>query len=252
LAKVAELAARANRIAVLTGAGVSAESGVPTFRDAHSGLWSKYDPVMLASIDGFMADPATVWRWYDERRQNLSVLAPNQGHFALAEWQRMWQDLGRSFNLSTQNIDDLHNLAGSANVLELHGNIWQVRPVDAPHGAARWLRDCPLGEIPPRDEQGSLLRPHVVWFGEMLGEELLADAASHAGRCDLFLSIGTSSMVFPAAGLPFLALERGATVVEINPARTDFSASASYVLRGTSASVLPELLKQLRQHLDLA
>jgi len=247
LTKLAKLAAQALRVVVCTGAGVSAESGIPTFRDAQTGLWAKHDPVMLASVEGFAQDPATVWRWYDERRQSMRAAQPNAGHLALAQWEALWRGLGREFSLITQNIDDLHRRAGSQSILELHGNIWYVRTLEAlPHEAFR-LDDCPLKECPPRDEQGRLLRPHVVWFGEALEPRVLRSAFAASGDCDLLIVAGSSSVVYPAAAMPWAALEarRGAVVVEINPSETELSPHAHFCLRAPSGEVLPELLAEV-------
>ncbi len=239
--RLAPQLAAAQNIAVSTGAGVSAESGVPTFRDAQTGLWAKYDPVMLASLDGFKRDPATVWKWYDERRQNIRAVEPNPGHFALAQWEQAWRGAGRTFQLLTQNIDDLHGRAGSTDIIELHGNIWWVRPLDGTMADARRLDDCPLAQHPPLDEHGRVLRPHVVWFSEQL-DPLNIEAAFDAARaCDVMLVVGTSSVVYPAAALPMFALRHGATVIEINPHPTEFGALATACLRAASGVALPLL-----------
>jgi len=247
--RLAPVAAQAQHITVLTGAGVSAESGVPTFRDVETGLWAKYDPVMLASVEGFNNDPATVWKWYDMRRQTMQQVEPNPGHHALAEWEQAWLERSRQFNLVTQNIDDLHARAGSSEIIELHGNIWYVRPVDGTMAEAYRLEECPLAEHPPLDAQGRMLRPHVVWFGEMLDPMVLDSAFHAAATCDLMLSVGTSSMVYPAAGLPFAAKRAGAAVVEVNPNATDLTASADYVLQGGSGAVLPVLIARIKAQL---
>jgi NAD-dependent deacetylase len=237
--------AAARCIVVSTGAGVSAESGVPTFRDAQTGLWAKYDPVMLASIDGFRRDPATVWKWYDERRQTIRHVQPNPGHYALARWENAWRSAGREFQLITQNIDDLHGLAGSREIIELHGNIWWVRPLNGAMSEAFRLDDCPLPEHPPHDAQGQVLRPHVVWFGEQLDRLNVEAAFDYAERCDALLVAGTSAVVFPAAALPGYALRNGAIVVEVNPHATEFSRQASACLRAPSGVALPALVERV-------
>lgn len=242
-------AARARRIFIFTGAGVSAESGIPTFREAQTGLWERYDPVMLASLDGFRKDPANVWKWYDERRQTMKRCIPNPGHTAIAEWQRLVSRNGGSLRVATQNIDDLHRIAGTEDLLELHGNIWEVRPLGSSFGDAFRLEDCPLAELPPRLPDGSTLRPNVVWFGEMLDEKVLEEAFRLAMKADLALSIGTSSLVYPAAALPFVAREHGATLVEINPERTELTAAADYVLQEPSAVALPAIVEGIRANL---
>lgn len=243
--RLAPQLAAAQNIAISTGAGVSAESGVPTFRDAQTGLWAKYDPVMLASIDGFRRDPATVWKWYDERRQTIRAVEPNAGHYALAQWEQAWRDAGRTFQLITQNIDDLHGRAGSSDIIELHGNIWWVRPLHGTLLEARRLDDCPLAQHPPLDEQGRVLRPHVVWFNEQLDPLNIEAAFDAASACDVMLVVGTSSVVYPAAALPLYALRHGAAVIEVNPQPTEFSPLASACLRGASGIVLPVLLEQV-------
>jgi NAD-dependent deacetylase len=246
LEKLIPLAAGARNVFVFTGAGISAESGIPTFRDAQTGLWAKYDPVMLASLDGFRADPANVWKWYDERRQTMRQSRPNAGHAALCEWQTLLSQVDGKLHIATQNIDDLHRIAGTADLIELHGNIWDVRPLGADFSEAYRLDECPLSMIPPKDEKGRTLRPNVVWFGEMLDDALLQRAFELAMHADLALSIGTSSLVYPAAALPFVAREHGATLVEINPQRTELTAAADFVLQETSARVLPLLVDALR------
>jgi NAD-dependent deacetylase len=238
---IAKVAVQVNCVAVLSGAGVSAESGIPTFRDAQTGLWAKYDPVMLASLEGFTENPEQVWRWYDERRQAMRQCQPNPGHHALAQWERCWHDLGRTFTVATQNIDGLHAQAGSRDVIELHGNIWYARPLRGRRSEAQPLPTCPLPALPPYDNQGRLLRPHVVWFGEMLDPAVLQAGIDLAERCDLMLVAGTSALVYPAAALPLAALRRRAVVVEINPNATEFSHQATYSLRGPSGVILPAL-----------
>lgn len=245
LERIAVLAAGARRIFVSTGAGISAESGIPTFRDAQTGLWARYDPVMLASYEGFIADPQRVWRWYDERRESMARCAPNHGHAALARWQKLWLDSGRSFTLATQNIDGLHARAGSTEVLELHGNIWYARPLNGDYALAQRLPDPPLAALPPLDEAGHVLRPHVVWFGESLDEDTLERAFAAASQADLVLVVGSSSQVYPAAALPHAAQRHGATIVEINPEQTELSALAHCCLRGPSGEILPALFERI-------
>ena len=237
--------AQAARVAVLTGAGVSAESGVPTFRDAQTGLWSNFRPEELATEQGFRANPQRVWDWYAERRERLRGAQPNAGHRALAAFER--RHPGR-LTLITQNVDDLHQQAGSANVLALHGNLFENRWLD-PCALARRPQDgCPvqLAEPgrPPRCAQcGNLARPDVVWFGEMLPAHTLAAAERAARQCDVMLVVGTSGQVYPAAGLAEHAREAGARLVVVNPEPTDLDALAHAVLAGTSARLLPLLLE---------
>lgn len=230
----------ARGVAVLTGAGISAESGVPTFRDAQTGLWAKYDPHELATPEAFRRNPKLVWEWYAWRREKVASVDPNAGHYALAELERLCPD----FTLITQNVDGLHARAGSRNVLPLHGDITRVKCFDCDAPAASWADDpvpplCPLC--------GGWLRPDVVWFGEMLPARELEQAMAAARGCQVFLCIGTSSLVFPAAALPQLALDSGATVAEINPEATPLSALARHVLRGPAGAVLPALLEALRK-----
>ena len=228
----------AARTALLTGSGISAESGVPTFREAQTGLWERFDPKELATPEAFTRDPALVWDWYAWRRKLVAEAHPNPGHLAIAEMQR----LVPSFTLLTQNVDGLHQEAGSREVIELHGNIRRTKcSVED-----TTVEGYDEGESPPYCPScGAPLRPDVVWFGEMLPPEGL-DAASTAARgADVFLSVGTSSLVYPAAGLPFEALENGATVVEINPSETPLSRHANYALRGPAGEVLPLLIREL-------
>jgi NAD-dependent deacetylase len=221
-------------VAVLTGAGISAESGVPTFR-GEGGLWRNFRPEQLATPEAFRRDPALVWEWYDWRRGLIDSCAPNAAHGALAEMEAALPD----FALITQNVDGLHQAAGSRNVLELHGDIWRMRCTGC--GRVSEDRRVPLPEIPPRcPECGALLRPDVVWFGESLPLEVLDAAWAAAARCRLMLVVGTSALVQPAASLPLVALRNGARLVEVNPAETPLSAHAHEILRGPAAAVLPE------------
>lgn len=235
----AETLSRARHVCVLTGAGISAESGIPTFRDALTGLWSKFSPEELATPEAFERDPETVWSWYEWRRQLIRQAQPNAGHLALVELARRVPCL----SLVTQNVDGLHQRAGSAGVLEYHGNILRDRCTIEQLVAER-SEDARPG-LPRCAACGGLLRPDVVWFGEAipLGPMTLAGAA--AEDCDVFLSVGTSSLVYPAAGLAEVALRRRATVIEINPNATDLSPHADLVLAGPSGQVLPALLQAM-------
>jgi NAD-dependent deacetylase len=227
----------ARRVAVLTGAGISAESGIPTFRDALTGLWANYDPQELATPEGFARNPKLVWEWYAERRARIAGVQPNPGHVALAELERRYKE----FILVTQNIDSLHQRAGSREVVELHGNIARVKcSVEE-----TIVRDFPQDESPPRCHCGAFLRPDVVWFGEMLPSDALARAEEAAEHCEVFLSIGTSAQVYPAAELPLRALSAGATVVEINPERTALTRHAQFSLQGSAGTILPQLVRGL-------
>ncbi len=230
----------ARRVTVLTGAGISAESGVPTFRDAQTGLWAKYNPQELATPEAFQRDPRLVWEWYAWRRELTARAAPNPGHLALVEMERRVP----AFTLITQNVDGLHQRAGSRNVIELHGNLARVKCSRENVVVESW---ADTGELPPRCPRyaqcGGLLRPDVVWFGESLPAHALQAALEASGACELFFSIGTSSLVEPAASLPYEALRGGALVVEVNPDITPLTADATFVLIGPAGRVLPALLR---------
>ena len=236
VARARALLAKARAIVVLTGAGVSAESGIPTFRDALTGMWARFRPEDLATPEAFLRDPARVWAWYAERRAKVASVAPNAGHRALARIEEDAAARGAGFTLVTQNVDGLHHAAGSRRIHELHGNIRRVKCFDHGHAAASWDES---GGTPPRcGACGSWLRPDVVWFGEMLPEGALASALDATSRCDVLLSVGTSGLVEPAASLAFAALDAGATVIEVNPERTPLTAGATIALRGGAGAVL--------------
>lgn len=234
-----ERLAAARRVAVLTGAGVSAESGIPTFRDALTGLWAHYDPKELATPEGFARNPKLVWEWYAERRARIAGVQPNPGHIALAALEKRFE----KFTLVTQNIDSLHQRAGSREVIELHGNIARVKCAREDIVVSEFAED----ESPPRCPCGAYLRPDVVWFGEMLPAGALARSEEAAEHCEVFLSIGTSAEVYPAAELPLRALSAGATVVEINPERTALTRHAHFALQGPAGAILPQLLQELHR-----
>lgn len=227
-------------VAVLTGAGVSAESGIPTFRDAQTGLWAKYDPMDLATPEAFTRDPALVSRWYDERRCKSEACQPNPGHFALARLQEGLEAAGRRFTLITQNVDRLHQRAGSRDPLELHGTflVWRCTAC----GEEREEPEAPFPEHPPRCRCGGIRRPGVVWFGEALPESVLATAWLAVEQCGLFMSLGTSSLVEPAASLCRVAAAAGANTVEINPQETPLSSWVDVSVRGTTGELLPLIL----------
>jgi NAD-dependent deacetylase len=226
----------ARAFAVLTGSGVSAESGVPTFRDAQTGLWARYDPAELATPEAFERDPGLVWEWYEWRRKLVREVAPNPGHLALAELERRVS----RFTLITQNVDGLHQRAGSGGVIELHGNITRTKCSAEEVTVEDY---APESSPPVCPNCGAPLRPDVVWFGETLPAHALRAASEAASSRDLFFSVGTSGLVQPAASLPFEALRVGATVVEVNPDETPLTRSADYVLRGKAGEVLPALVE---------
>ncbi len=231
----------ARRVTVLTGAGVSAESGVPTFRDAQTGLWAKYSPQDLATPEAFRRDPRLVWEWYQWRGELVSRARPNPGHLALADWAQRLAQQGRALTLITQNVDGLHQQAGSPEVIELHGNIHRTKCFDEGRIVEGWE---PTDEPPPRCPYcGGYLRPDVVWFNESLPTQALEDAFAASQNCDLFLSVGTSGLVQPAASLAYHALDAGAVVVEVNPERTPLTEHAAHFLQGPSGEILPALVR---------
>jgi NAD-dependent deacetylase len=227
--------AAAQSVAVLSGAGISAESGLPTFRGP-GGLWRNYRPEQLATPEAFARDPQTVWEWYDWRRSVHAGAEPNAGHRALAALERAKSE----FLLITQNVDALHERAGSRAVVHLHGSLWRVRCVAC--GREEANEQVPLVPLPPRCACGGMQRPAVVWFGESLPERELQAAVAAARHVEVFLVVGTSSLVYPAAALPRVALEAGARVIEVNPEATELSASAHASLRGLAGEILPELI----------
>ena len=235
LEKAREWIEAARSIAVLTGAGISAESGVPTFRGP-GGLWRQYRPEELATPEAFRRDPRLVWEWYDWRRQRIAQARPNAGHEALVRLERSKP----RFWLITQNVDGLHERAGSRRVIKLHGDIWLVRCV----ACGREQRDerVPLPELPPRCACGGLLRPGVVWFGEALPPGAWEAAEQAVREAEVLLVVGTSAVVYPAAGLIPLAQACGARVIEVNPEETPMSARLDCSLRGPAGEILPALI----------
>lgn len=229
---------QAHKVAVLTGAGVSAESGVPTFR-GENGIWKKLKPEELANFSAFLRNPDLVWEWYTFRKKMMSEVSPNPGHYAMAKMETYFPE----FTLITQNIDNLHQQAGSKKVLELHGNIRRNYCIKC----RTYYNDeeLVLGESAPKCSCGGLIRPDVVWFGEILPEDILRAAFAASEECEVFLSIGTSAVVYPAAMLPRAAKAANALLVEINPERTELTDSAHHYLAGPSGVILPRLLKEL-------
>jgi len=245
-AKLVSTLQQAQKVLVLTGAGMSAESGVPTFRDAQSGLWRKYQPEDLATPQAFSRNPRLVWDWYADRRGNIQKVKPHAGHLALVEIERYFRQL----LIVTQNVDSLHQKAGSGHVVELHGNIMRtVCSLTGKEIGREWLENHP-GHPPvsPHHPDG-LARPAVVWFGESLPQGAMNTAMEQAAACDVCFSIGTSSLVQPAASLPYLALDSGASLIEINPLPTPLSARATFNLYSSAAEALTAIAAELsRQH----
>lgn len=227
--------ARATRVVFATGAGISAESGVPTFR-GEGGIWNKMRPEELASVDGFMRNPNLVWEWYQHRRDLMNRVAPNPGHYAIAAFEKFFPEAV----VITQNIDGLHRQAGSTRILELHGNISRNKCFDCGRMYDREID--PDAEL-PKCGCGGMIRPDVVWFGEMLPHDVLQAAFEAAEAAELFFSVGTSAVVQPAASLPLIAARRGALLVEVNVEPTPLTPVADVFLQGKSGEILPRLLE---------
>ncbi|MFC1730601.1 NAD-dependent deacetylase [candidate division KSB1 bacterium] len=225
-------------IGILTGAGISAESGVPTFR-GEAGMWKRYRPEELANFDAFIRNPELVWEWYQHRQHLIKEVKPNAGHYAIAEMERRYPE----FYLITQNVDNLHRVAGSTDPIELHGNIMRNKCIDC--GIKSADEDVEIGEgVPTCGKCGGMLRPDVVWYGEALPEKALIDSEKASTRATLFFSIGTSAVVQPAASIPVWAKNNGAYLVEINIEKTPLTYLADEFLEGKSGEILPELLKE--------
>lgn len=240
---IAERIMDASAVVAFTGAGISAESGISTFRDP-DGIWMQMSPQELASVDGFMSNPTLVWGWYRERLRITHSVTPNAGHRALVGLQRCIEtrSIPGLFTLITQNVDGLHQRAGSENVLELHGNLnhnhCQECSLPYPEDSA--------SDAPPRCRScGGPVRPSVVWFGENLPADVMAEAEERAINCDVFLSIGTTAEVYPAAGLPLLALRGGAFIVEINPRETVLTPHVHATVRMAAGKALPAIVSLL-------
>lgn len=239
-----EVLTRAKHVAVSTGAGISAESGIPTFR-GKEGLWKKYRAEELATPTAFTQNPELVWEFYEWRRGIIAEKAPNPGHEVLARWENVFP----VFSLITQNIDGLHQKAGSTDMLELHGNIWKLRCTE--EGTVSENHQTPLEEVPPLCPNcGAVLRPHVVWFGESLSPTVLHKAFQLSSECDVMFVIGTSALVQPAASLPLSAAEAGAKIVEINPDPTPLTPYADFSFRGKAGEILPLIDKELKKELQ--
>ena len=247
LEKAIKVINKAKNIAILTGAGISAESGIATFRDKLTGLWEQYNAEYLVSIQAFEREPALVWRWHQWWRSQIADKQPNPAHHALAQWQKIAQKNGQNWTLFSQNVDNLHEQAG-ATVAKLHGDLSKNRchncgkvynqPIELDDDELKYCdnADC-----------GGLIRPDIVWFGEMLPEDAWHIAQTATMTCEVFVSIGTSSVVYPVAGLIHLAKQQGATVIEINPNPTQ-TPEVDIVLQGKAGEVLPLLVKNLAIH----
>ena len=227
----------AKKIVFVTGAGISQESGIPTFR-GKNGYWRKYDPMQLATIDAFYQNPKLVWEWYEDRRKNILVAQPNDGHVAISNLAKY-----KDVIVLTQNIDGLHQRAGSKQVFELHGSIIRIKCTICDFKDN--ITDS-FDELPPKCKCGEILRPDVVWFGEALPQDVWYDAINHAKSCDIMIIAGTSLIVSPANTLPIFAKQNGATLIEVNPEQTIMSADMDLSLRETSANALPHLISLLK------
>ncbi len=234
----------AQSIGVLTGVGISAESGIPTFQEIQSGFWSQYNPEELATLRAFQTNPELVWDWYWWRRELIAKSGPNPGHEALSELEKILTQQSRDFTLITQNVDGLHHLAGNKNVIELHGNIMQVKCFRCNQVFAN-DPSTKEGSIPHCVFCSGLLRPNVVWFGESLPKKSLEMAWNAAQNCDIFFSVGTSGIVQPTASLPLVALQNSATLVEINPNPTTLTSLVTFSIQGNAGTILPNIIKQM-------
>lgn len=242
---IRELARRARRVVVLTGAGMSAESGVPTYRDAETGLWARYDAQTLSSIDAWDADPELVWTFHAFQAGRLDQVSPNLGHLALARWQRHLAATGGRLDIATQNIDDLHERAGAEVLNHAHGSLraFHCASCDLPYTDPIAWPDAETERVPPpRCHCGGLVRPGVVMFGEALPVGSIEMSARACENADLVLVIGTSSVVYPFAALPYSALNASVPVIEINPNPTGLSEDATHVWRAPAAGALNALV----------
>jgi len=231
---------KGQKVVVLTGAGISAESGISTFRGA-GGQWDKVDPMKLATLEAFQKDPKYVWEWYEARRRQVAAAEPNRGHEVLAWFEEFFPQV----TLITQNVDRLHHKAGSRRPIELHGSLWMVRCMGSP-SCGEWEDRHELVNLPPKCPQcGALLRPGVVWFGEGLSPEAWEAAEEAAKDCDAFFVVGTSALVHPAAGLPEIPLRGGKLVVEINPEETPLSSQVTLSVRAKAGEALEWLRDKL-------
>ncbi len=230
----------ASRLVFFSGAGISAESGIPTFR-GEEGLWKKFKPEELANFNSFIRNPQMVWEWYQYRRKIGKESLPNPGHFAIAEMEKYFSDV----TVVTQNVDNLHRRAGSKNIYELHGNIEKNFCI-ACHSRYDFLDFQESVDVPRCKSCGGLIRPDVVWFGEMLPQDVFSEAESKASKCDICFIVGTSGIVYPAAFIPLTAKQNGAYLVEININPTELSSTADYSLYGRSGEILPLILSAVK------
>ena len=230
---VAQKLKGSKKIVFVTGAGISQESGIPTFR-GKDGYWRKYDPMKLASIDAFYDDPKLVWEWYEDRRKNILSVKPNEGHFAISQMEEF-----KDIVVLTQNIDGLHQRSGSTNVLELHGSIIRIKCTVCDF-TDNITENFEL--LPPKCKCGSMLRPDVVWFGEPLPQNIWQSAIKEASVCDVMVIVGTSLVVSPANTLHVYAKQNGAILIEVNPEKTVMSNDMDLSIQATSAEVLPKIL----------
>ncbi len=243
LGQAASRLADARRVVVYSGAGVSKESGIATFREPGTGLWAQYDPMQLATAEAYERDPAFVWRWYMDRFGQIEAAQPNPGHRALAELERLVPT-----TVVTQNIDGLHQRAGSRDVIELHGSALRFKCVGGRHGGFSLAELAGSDEAPPRCPRcGDLIRPDVVWFGEALPEAALERALDLAARCDALLAVGTSGVVYPAALVPATAHQCGAALIDVNPEPDAIARAADCFLQGPAGEVLPRLVARVRE-----
>ena len=224
----------AGSLVFFTGAGISAESGIPTFR-GKEGLWKKFKPEELANFNAFMQNPDMVWEWYNHRKKIIHDSQPNEGHLTIARMQKYFDKV----TVVTQNIDNLHRRAGSKDIFELHGNIERNFCVSCKEF---YNEELDFSKGVPKCKCGGLIRPDVVWFGEMLPEDQFRDGESASVNSDMFFVVGTSAVVYPAAGLVYAAKQGGAVIVEINIEETEVSSIADYSFFGESGKVLPEIL----------
>ena len=240
LNRCAEVLKKCRALAVSTGAGISKESGIPTFRDAQEGLWANYDPQQLATPEGFRSNPELVWQWYNTRRKKIGDCKPNPGHYALVELEKAIPE----FTLITQNIDNLHRKAGSKNIVEFHGNVFRFKCFDNEHPVETVPDNDPS---PPVCHCGSPVRPDVVWFGEVPPLDCFEKAGQALESCDVLLVVGTSGTVYPAASFPSQAKQAGAVVIEVNPEPSAITPLTDEFLQGPSGDVLPKLVEKIKQ-----